>query len=218
MLLVAVVALPACAESSLPEPERPEIPSREEVFEWERLHRPATTAAVEALAAYHAKVCAPGASPRFTEQSPERRRGCFGQSPMQEIRLLEDLRKSDPRSPDQPQIIERMIADWQDVQDLAARECVSFRIGPNPTVGEVEDSLGTVLALENMMERARTEPAKLCAELRSGYPSHARRVRCPGDPPLPTSPPATEPAELPGSDWPVSESAPPAPSRAPEGI
>ncbi len=218
LLLVAVVVLSACAESSLPEPERPEIPSREEVFESERLHRPAPTAAVEALEAYQARVCAPGASPRFTEETPGRRRGCFGLGPAEEIRLLEELRKSDPRSADQPKIIERMIANWQDVQDLAALECVSLRIGATPTVREVEDGLGAVYELKGRIERSRTEPAKLCAELLYAYPNYVKRVRCPGDPALPTLPHATDLSEPSGSDWPISESAPPAPSRSPEGI
>ncbi|MFO0590801.1 MAG: hypothetical protein U0441_24875 [Polyangiaceae bacterium] len=205
-----------CVEPPMP-PEGPEIPSRQEVFESERLASPAQRASVEALMAYRDRVCATIPVDSIPKAA-QALRGCMGPRPLNEIELLEGLRASSRGAPDEPLILERLVADWGEVARSALIECSRFSVPVSPTVRDVEQRLAEVRALETMIERSRNEPARLCDELTQDFPKHKRRVHCPGDPPPPAGgagSPLDEESESP--NWPLPQPGKPADATV-EGI
>ena len=190
-----------CAAPPLP-PEGPEIPSRKEVFESERQESPATLASVEALKAYRDRVCATIPVDSIQE-GWHTIRGCSGPRPLNEIDLLEDLRAHSRGAPDEPLILERLVADWGEVAHVALIECANLQLPLSPKVRDVEQGLARVRALETTIHRSREEPERLCNELANDFPSHKRKVRCPGDPPRPAGTPPKD-GEPESPDWPLS--------------
>lgn len=197
----------ACADVRPTTPDTPEIPSREEVFESERLARPAASGAVDALRAYHARVCDPVLNTDLArEEHPGR--VCFGRGPVTEIELLGQLRATSRGTPDEPVILERLIEEWRALQWFNLCSCRDFSLKPAPTVRDVEAGVADLQALQDRIERTRVEPDRLCAELRLNFPAYRRRVQCPGDPPRPDAEgPDTDP-----SGWPLPGKPPSDPS------
>jgi len=211
LLLVPCLALLlsplACADVKPMSPDIPEIPSREEVFESERLARPAARGAVDALRAYHARVCDPL---REEDAAGVERRGreCFGKGPLTEIDLLGQLLVTARGTPDEPAILERLVVNWRAVHGYAVVSCRDFSIKPAPTVRDVEAGVAEIQTLQGWIERSRVEPDRLCTELRLHFPARPRRVPCPGDPPRPDAEgPDTDP-----SGWPLPGQPPSDPS------
>jgi len=205
-LLVSLSIL-ACAEVRPTSPDTPEIPSREEVFESERLGRPATKGAVDALLAYHARVCEPLLNTvRAGEERPARE--CFGRGPVAELETLGQLLAVSRGTPDEPAILERMIVDLRALHSFNLISCRDFSLKPAPTVRDVEAGVADLRALQDRIERSRAEPDRICAELRLHFPARPRRVQCPGDPPRPDAEgPDTDP-----SGWPLPGQSPSDPS------
>lgn len=184
--LLLAASLSACAEP--PTPQTPDIPSREEVFETERLSKPAPRSSIAAVLAYHEKVCAPR-QPLSPPEEPPRGRVCRFHSPLEELQSLERLRAATPATAaDLPAIIDRTIATWIQIQHLTTTQCTSFTLPPSPTVADIEDAQKNLLVTDDFRRRAFTEPQKLCAELRTHHPSHRIKAPCPQPPDPPDSP------------------------------
>lgn len=212
-------ALSAGCGPALPEAEGPEIPSREEVFESYRRSGPASRAAVEAFFAYRDHVCSGERMHAWAAELPSER-GCFGPGPMAELEALEKLRLASRGAPDEPVIVERMIADWRAVRGLVAATCGEPRRLPvEPTVGDIEDATEALRGLQRTADLAEEKPEELCEELKREFPAHVRRVGCPGDPEsvgaksggLESVGAESEGANSGSPDWPL----PPAPAAGP---
>jgi hypothetical protein len=148
---------------------------------WERGGRwaRARDAQMAALYAYREKACA--ARPEAPREQATGRRGCrIGYDPMKEITMLERLRQQSVGSSDEPRILERMIADWADVDDGTLRQCSELPIHPDMTVGEVEDAQKAIHTIESIHDKTESEPRRLCEELHTKFPDHVIRVSCPG--------------------------------------
>jgi hypothetical protein len=186
------LALPGCAAQPPPEAEEPQIPSRAEVMESERREQPASPGAMAALRAYEQRVCGGSrAAGAAAAEEPRRGRSCRDcNNSSGEIETLEAMFKMDPGAPDAPRILERLAMVWAELGGDADRDCVQFRVTPGASVGEVEQAQRSLYALERIQQKARTEPARLCAQIRSQFPDYTASGACKPVAETPASPPS----------------------------
>jgi hypothetical protein len=182
-----------CYADAQMEPQEPEIPSREEVFESERRQQVASEAKVSALKAYQDDVCKPPSDTGWVEET--RRRSCRFNSSFAEIEALKELHDSSIGSPDEPRILDRMISVWANIYHDVLRECLQLGIKRSMTVGQVEDAQSSLFKIQKLREKASTEPERLCDQLRTKFPDYRSNSACPGMSLTPVPPPlAVEPS------------------------